>query len=140
MFLAIDTTNAVKTKLYLLSKNFVLNKRVEIERQNNLSEKLLRDIDEILRSNSANKQSTMGIFVHRGPGSYTGLRIGLSTANFIAYSLNIPVIGYEDDVEDADVLNKIRAEFERVSHGFGTPVVPYYKMPPHITRKKYCLI
>jgi tRNA threonylcarbamoyladenosine biosynthesis protein TsaB len=38
-----------------------------------------------------------GIIVYQGPGSYTGLRISISVANALAYSLNIPVVGSSSD-------------------------------------------
>ena len=34
-----------------------------------------------------------GIVVYKGPGSFTGLRIGISVANALAYGLNIPIVG-----------------------------------------------
>jgi tRNA A37 threonylcarbamoyltransferase TsaD len=34
-----------------------------------------------------------GLIFVSGPGSFTGLRIGASTINALAYSLNIPVVG-----------------------------------------------
>jgi tRNA threonylcarbamoyladenosine biosynthesis protein TsaB len=33
------------------------------------------------------------VFVATGPGSYTGLRVGLSIAKGIAYGLHVPIIG-----------------------------------------------
>ena len=34
-----------------------------------------------------------GIVVFRGPGSFTGLRIGVTVANSLAYSRNVPIVG-----------------------------------------------
>lgn len=34
------------------------------------------------------------IFVNQGPGSYTGTRVGITIANTLGWSLNIPVKGY----------------------------------------------
>ncbi len=59
----------------------------------NLSEKLLLNIEEILKKNKLNTNDLDGIIVYLGPGSYTGLRIGVTTANAMAYSLSAPVAG-----------------------------------------------
>jgi tRNA threonylcarbamoyladenosine biosynthesis protein TsaB len=49
-----------------------------------------------------------GIVVYQGPGSFTGLRIGMTTANTIAYSQNIPVVGTQGDNWLQDGLVKLR--------------------------------
>jgi len=50
-------------------------------------------IDDVLREGGITPQALSAIAVSKGPGSYTGLRIGVSTAKGLAYALNIPVIG-----------------------------------------------
>lgn len=50
-------------------------------------------IDEILRSNDISPDELDAVAVGKGPGSYTGLRIGVSMAKALCYSLGIPLIG-----------------------------------------------
>jgi tRNA threonylcarbamoyladenosine biosynthesis protein TsaB len=52
-------------------------------------------IQEILKENSILAGDLEAIAVSKGPGSYTGLRIGVSVAKGIAYAASIPLIGIE---------------------------------------------
>lgn len=49
-------------------------------------------IDRILRKNSVKPDELEAVAVSKGPGSYTGLRIGVSTTKGIAYGASIPLI------------------------------------------------
>lgn len=59
---------------------------------NSHSKNLLPFIDSVLKETNHVQQDLQGVVVSIGPGSYTGLRIGVSTAKGMAYSLGIPVI------------------------------------------------
>ncbi|MBL7965726.1 MAG: tRNA (adenosine(37)-N6)-threonylcarbamoyltransferase complex dimerization subunit type 1 TsaB [Prolixibacteraceae bacterium] len=48
--------------------------------------------EQLLRRNNINPKELGAVAVSRGPGSYTGLRIGVSTAKGICYAGNIPLI------------------------------------------------
>jgi tRNA threonylcarbamoyladenosine biosynthesis protein TsaB len=52
-------------------------------------------IEEILRENGIRARDLKAVAVSKGPGSYTGLRIGVSVAKGIAYGASIPLIGVE---------------------------------------------
>jgi tRNA threonylcarbamoyladenosine biosynthesis protein TsaB len=52
-------------------------------------------IEEIFRENGIRAQDLKAVAVSKGPGSYTGLRIGVSVAKGIAYGASIPLIGVE---------------------------------------------
>jgi tRNA threonylcarbamoyladenosine biosynthesis protein TsaB len=52
-------------------------------------------ISEILDRNGVNASSLQAVAVSKGPGSYTGLRIGVSVAKGIAFAASIPLIGIE---------------------------------------------
>ncbi len=56
------------------------------------AEKLHVFINEILEENDLNAEELDAVAVSKGPGSYTGLRIGVSAAKGLCFSLNIPLI------------------------------------------------
>ena len=56
------------------------------------AEKLHVFIDQLLKKNQISPSDLSAISVSKGPGSYTGLRIGVSTAKGLAYGLGIPLI------------------------------------------------
>ena len=49
-------------------------------------------IDEVLKQSGIAKKDLNAVAVGKGPGSYTGLRIGVSAAKGMAYALGIPLI------------------------------------------------
>lgn len=55
--------------------------------------KLAPFISEVLQESNNFPPQLDAVAVSKGPGSYTGLRIGVSTVKGIAYALKIPVIG-----------------------------------------------
>ena len=59
---------------------------------NNHAKHLLPFVDEVLKQAEASMTDINGVAVSIGPGSYTGLRIGVSTAKGIAYTAGIPVM------------------------------------------------
>ncbi len=59
------------------------------------SENLTNYIHEILQGKHLNPNDLSAISVASGPGSYTGLRIGVSTAKGLCYALGIPLISVD---------------------------------------------
>src|SRR6478609_679208 len=49
-------------------------------------------IDQLFKDTGIQKDQLSGVVVAAGPGSYTGLRIGVATAKGICFALNIPLI------------------------------------------------
>ncbi|PIP21830.1 MAG: tRNA (adenosine(37)-N6)-threonylcarbamoyltransferase complex dimerization subunit type 1 TsaB [Candidatus Nealsonbacteria bacterium CG23_combo_of_CG06-09_8_20_14_all_40_13] len=93
MILSIDTST-FKTGIGLYWQNGrQLSKEYYWESQKNQSQELLINIDKFLKENKVNLQNLKAIGVMLGPGSYTGLRVGLTVANTLGWALGIPVLG-----------------------------------------------
>ena len=88
--LSIDTSSQVSS-VSVLSAECVA---AEISMQGALthSETLMPHIETALAMARVKKDELDGIAVSIGPGSFTGLRIGLASAKMIAYGLHIPLI------------------------------------------------
>lgn len=57
--------------------------------------KLTCFVDDLLNDQEISMRQVSAVAVSKGPGSYTGLRIGVSTAKGLCYALDIPMIGIE---------------------------------------------
>ena len=58
---------------------------------------LARNLLKFLEEKTGDLHLISGIGVMKGPGSFTGLRIGLTVVNTLADSLNIPIVGVMGD-------------------------------------------
>ena len=59
---------------------------------NDTSSKMMPVLDEAFKKSELKPKDIDKIFVVTGPGSFTGIRVGLTVAKVMAYSLNIPII------------------------------------------------
>jgi tRNA threonylcarbamoyl adenosine modification protein YeaZ len=60
--------------------------------QQNHTVELVPSIDRLFNQTNTSSRDLKAIFVARGPGSFNGLRVGMSTAKGLAFSLDIPLI------------------------------------------------
>lgn len=89
----IETSTEV-CSVALTSEGQVLEHRENYEGQNHA--KLLSTfISEVLKYATSREIKIDAVAVSIGPGSYTGLRIGLSEAKGLAFGLNVPLIGID---------------------------------------------
>jgi len=87
MYLCIDTTSS-EAGITLVPQGI----RSVLDPMNS-SEQILVKIDEVLKKASAKPSDLKAIFVIKGPGSFTGLRVGTAVANQFAHQLKIPILG-----------------------------------------------
>lgn len=92
-----------------------------------LARDLLAHITELMRQQSADWQDIAGIVAYHGPGSFTGLRIGLSVANSIAYARQCPIVGTTGE----DWLESGIARLQ--NHETDESVMPFYGAEPRVT-------
>lgn len=93
MILCIETATSV-CSVALCDRNGVVAMKESEEGRSHAS-LLTVFIEDLLKSSGIGTGDLEAIAVSKGPGSYTGLRIGVSVAKGIAYASNIPLIGVE---------------------------------------------
>jgi tRNA threonylcarbamoyladenosine biosynthesis protein TsaB len=86
LILAFDTATDVATSA-LVADGEVLGER------SSRAVTLLEDLDALLRQAGTHTRDIEALAVGIGPGSFTGVRIGLSTARGLALALGVPVAG-----------------------------------------------
>ena len=91
MQLAIDTSTDMAS-LALVQDSQVLAE-LTWRCQQNHSVELLSRLADLLSQTKSGLQSISCVIVAKGPGSFNGLRVGVSTAKGLAFSLGIPIIG-----------------------------------------------
>lgn len=91
MILHINTKDQKQISVFLKKDGEVVG---ELSEQNEYgSQVLLPLILKLLKNEKCELKTLKSIEVETGPGSFTGLRVGVSVANALGFSLGIPVNG-----------------------------------------------
>ena len=88
--LCIDTTSEFCSISLFENKILIENRNSKIERSH--SKLIIKLIDDILTNNKLKAKELDAFSISKGPGSYTGLRIGLSSIKGFCYALDKPLI------------------------------------------------
>ncbi len=95
-----------------------------------LAETLLQKIEALLQTQQKDWHDIGGIVCFQGPGSFTGLRIGLTVSNTLSYSLDVPVITSQDPKWlETGITRVLAGETDKIA-------LPFYGADAHITQQK----
>jgi tRNA threonylcarbamoyladenosine biosynthesis protein TsaB len=87
-FLALDTSTHIASVALSAEGKIWCSEEQETKQH---AQTLLPMIDDLMQQASIDRKQLQGIIFGRGPGSFTGLRIGCSIAQSLAFGLNIPI-------------------------------------------------
>ena len=93
MILCLETSTAV-CSVALVENGKVIALRESLDGQNH-AEKITIFIDEVMKEANVSYRDLDAVATSMGPGSYTGLRIGVSTAKGLCYAMEKPLIAVD---------------------------------------------
>lgn len=95
-----------------------------------LAETIHGQIAKLLNKSSISLEDISGVICFKGPGSFTGLRIGLSVANTLAYALNLPIVATKGEKWfELGIKQLIAGRNEYI-------VTPFYGRPANTTKPR----
>lgn len=124
MILLLDTSTPI-CKLTLLDADQQYD--TEWESGRDLAKGLLGYIQKQLESHGKTWNDVTGLAVYKGPGSFTGLRIGITVLNTVAYAQKIPIVGETGDDW------KVKANVRLLNGDSDVIVLPEYGGEANIT-------
>lgn len=124
MILLIDTSTAVCQITFIDGE---VIRKYDWQADRTLAKKLLGYLSEKLGENGKTWSDITGIGVFAGPGSFTGLRIGITVMNTIADAQAVSIVAGHGDDWQTEVLSKLKSgQNEKI-------VLPFYGSEAHIT-------
>lgn len=127
MILLLDTSTPT-AYLTVIDGNETHSYEWQAERQ--LAHGLLKWVEEQLSRQGKSWHDITGIGAFRGPGSFTGLRIGLTVLNTLADSLAVPIVGASGDAWQQDAITRLQnGDNDRI-------VLPHYGSEANITKPR----
>lgn len=122
-------TDKPEAELYLINGEAIQDTYTWVAHRQ-LSDTLINKIEAFIKKNKLDRSELTGIVAYAGPGSFTGLRIGLSVANSLAYALQIPIAsGTHEEWLDQALAQLKQANAPQV-------IVPEYGAEVNITQPR----
>lgn len=122
MILYINTIKDESEKIGIrLEKNKRMLANEELAAKYAQAEKLLPAVEKLLKKNKSRLSDIKKIVVENRGGSFTAARIGVVTANALAYALGVKVAGMDNNEKRKGKINI---------------VLPSYSGRPNITKKR----
>lgn len=127
MILLLDTSTGL-CRLSIVADGSQIDAQWQADRQ--LAKGILAYVQSQLQIHDMKLSDCTGIGVFKGPGSFTGLRIGLTVVNTLANSLGIPIVGESGDIWQQKALSRLRDGHD------DKIVLPDYGAAAHITKPR----
>ena len=123
MYLAIRTDNS-QAEIYLLNDQGVVQRQKVWLAERTLARDLPGEVDNLVDGDYG---QLTGVLVYQGPGSFTGLRIGITVANAVAYARSWPIVATAGE-------NWLADGVDQLNNGADNKIaLPEYGAAPHIT-------
>jgi tRNA threonylcarbamoyladenosine biosynthesis protein TsaB len=127
VILAIDTSTML-CRIALVDGDRHIDEEWEAGRQ--LADQLIGHLREFLAAHDASWSDISSLIIFKGPGSFTGLRIGLTVMNTMAETLDVPIVG----VTGENWVNEGRRRLESGEND--RLVMPLYGREANITKPR----
>ncbi|OVE79290.1 tRNA (adenosine(37)-N6)-threonylcarbamoyltransferase complex dimerization subunit type 1 TsaB [bacterium G20] len=126
MLIVAIRTDKPEAELYLYNDENQLG-QIKWQAHRELSNTIHKQINKLLMLQGLSLQQIEGIVCFKGPGSFTGLRIGLTVANALAYAQNIPIVGRRgENWLEAGIKDLLAGKNDKIA-------TPYYDRPAAAT-------
>jgi tRNA threonylcarbamoyladenosine biosynthesis protein TsaB len=127
MIILLDTSSAVCDLTFIDGEE---KQNYKWQSDRGLAKGLLAFMDEKLKLSHKTWSDISALGVYKGPGSFTGLRIGITVLNTISDANNIPIVGCSGDDWQDEAVGKIKS-------GVNDKIVlPFYGREARITQPR----
>ncbi len=134
MILFINTSQTDLIEVKLIKDDQIVG-QLESREEFKQAELLLGMIDKLIEDRRSKIEDLQFVAVVSGPGAFSALRLGVTTANSLAWSLGIPIVEVtSSEAENDETL--LKALKEKVIDHKSSIIIPKYGKEPNITQVK----